>query len=182
MHIRSSFSRGTVVIADCTGETVGYLGDPLINADSGKIEAFSVFTAQGCLLLQVRDIVSWSMHVHIREPDVLGPPSDFVRLQHLAQDDRTVLHQPILVDTTKKKLGICRDVQFDTRHFKIEWIFPRRFFREATPIPAVEIIEVKSDAIYVRDPCRPMKNLLHQAQEEDMGSSNRLQEVSLEPS
>ena len=48
-------------------------------------------------------------------------------------------------------LGVCRDAQFDTKLFRLEWLFPRLFLRWGVAVPASAIVEVRTDAVMVRD-------------------------------
>jgi hypothetical protein len=48
-------------------------------------------------------------------------------------------------------LGRCRDVQFDTTTFHMEWLMPRRWLRWKPGIPTSSIVKVTRDAIVVRD-------------------------------
>ena len=81
---------------------------------------------------------------------MLAPAEEIVRLRPLLTDKRTILHQRIVTEGGQM-LGRCGDVQFDTKLFMLEWLFPRKFMRWARPIPASSIIIVRNDAIVVRD-------------------------------
>lgn len=159
MHVRASVISGTQVVSDATQYIVGTLGAPLIDSDTGKIVGFFVhsFEMGRELLLQSIDITSWGTRVHILSEDRLGPPEDFVRFEKLLTDGRTFLGQTIRVQGTGRSLGKLCDVQFSTRHFLVEWIFPRRFFFAQTPIAASEIVEVTPEAVWIKNPVRPIK-------------------------
>lgn len=168
MHIRQSFARGMQVVDDSTQQTVGILDEPLIDPDNGRIVGFfvlPVFIGESELFLQSSDIVSWGTRVHILSADRLGPPEDLVRLQARLRDPRPFLGQPIRVHGTGRTLGVLDDIQFSTRQFMTEWLFPRRWFFIRQPIPVSDIVEVTEAAVWVKDPVRkepaPVRELLN---------------------
>lgn len=160
MHLRSSQIRGLPVIDDGTQMVAGFLRSPFLDPDTGRILGFFVIPAllgTGELFLQSSDIASWGTRVHIRSEDRLSPPDELIRLRSAFEDQRPVIGQPIRTKETNRLLGICSDVQFNTRHFVTEWIFPRKFFLARQPLPMADIIEITPDAIWVRDPLRPTR-------------------------
>lgn len=163
MHVRFSMVRGAPVVEEQTQQPLGMLEGMLIHPDTGGVIGFFVYgigLLEGQrLLLSSGDILSWGTRVHIRSEDRLVPPEDVVRLQSLLQSPRAFFGQPIVTKKTKSTLGTCVDVQFDTRHFQIEWLFPKRWFLERTPIPASDIVEVTNAAIIVQEPVRPRREL-----------------------
>lgn len=133
---------------------------PQIEPDTGRILGFFVRSAllgTGDLFLQSTDIVSWGTKIHVRSDDRLSPPEELIRLQSAFSDTRTMLGQVIRAKDTKRIIGVCADVQFNTRHFMVEWLFPRRFFLTKQPLPVTDILEVTEDGIWVKDPVRPVK-------------------------
>jgi uncharacterized protein YrrD len=147
------------VVDDGTQEVVALLGDPVLDPDTGVIQGFFVTGTfpRGMLFLQVVDIVGWGMQVHIRSADRLAPPEEIIRLRRLFEERRTILGQPIRTRQSNNVLGTCGDVQFNTHHFTLEWLFPRRFFLYRQPVPANEIVEVTDEAVWVNDPLRPSR-------------------------
>jgi len=142
------------VSEDGTEEDLGKLSQLLINPDTGKIEGCFVavpgFLHSHHLFISVMDIVRFSTRLYVRHSEVLFPIEEHIRLLPLYLERRTLIKQPIRTETGKF-VGWCQDIQFDTRHFMVEWIFPRKFFRWGTPLPLSSIIEVRKDAIIVRD-------------------------------
>ncbi|MSR68035.1 hypothetical protein EXS65_04430 [Candidatus Peribacteria bacterium] len=155
MHLRWSQISGMPVIDDQTQEIVAFLRDPLIDADSGRVLGFYVLAGSGILLLSTADILSIGTKVHIGSREKLSPPEELVRLQSILDDPRSFLGQTIRNRETGRTLGKCVDLQFDTHHFSIEWLFPRKFLFFRKPIPASEILEVTVDAIWIKNPLRP---------------------------
>lgn len=159
MHVRSSQIRGIPVIDDGTQQIAGLLRYPLIDPDTGRILGFFVLSALGGgdVFLQAADIISWGTRVHIRSDDCLSPPDELIRLQSALDDPRRVIGQVIRTKDSKRRLGVCADVQFSTRHFIVEWMFPRRFFIARQPLPMSDVLEVTPEAIWVRDPLKPVR-------------------------
>lgn len=159
MHVRASMCRGMPVVDDGTQETVALLGDPVIDPDTGIIQGFFVVTmlSRGAFFLQTQDIVGWGIQVHLRSADRLAPPEDIVRLQRLFKDGRTILGQVIRTKDSGGTMGRCDDVQFNTHHFTLEWLFPRKFFMYRQPVSVTDIIEVTQEAVLVNGPLRPAK-------------------------
>lgn len=154
MHVRFSTVVGLPVVEDSAEEMVATVSGILINPDIGKVEGFFVtvrgFLQSQELFLSVQDILHWGSRVRIRDHHALAPLEDMVRLETLVAEGRTVLGQKIITENNAA-LGTCKDVQFDTVHFYLEWMFPKRFFRWARPIPVSSIVLVRSDAVIVRD-------------------------------
>lgn len=152
MHLLRSQALGTEVMDEVEHQIQGRVHDLLPDPDRGTIVGFLIRTTffPGLLVLQTQDILSWGTRVHIRETEVMGPPEDIVRLQPFLQDHRRMVGQRI---ETKSglSLGTCNDLQFNTDHFDIEWIFPRKFLRKGIPLPASDIVEVTPKAIIVKD-------------------------------
>ncbi len=158
MHIRFSTAIGTPVIADQEEQLVGRLSGVLIHPDLGKIEGFYIssgsFFGAEHLFIATMSIVSWGMAIHIKSSEYVSPPEDILRIRTLLEDPRRVLSQSIITQE-RRRLGRCGDVQFDTKTFMLEWLFPARWFWLQAPIPVSDIIEITSSAIIVREPLRP---------------------------
>lgn len=129
-----------------TGGAVGALEGILVDPDTGKVEAWEV----GGLLLLTMDILRFGLQVVVHSADVLVEGGDIVRLRPLLSDPRRVIGQRMLTKSGRR-LGCCRDLQFDSQSWMIEWFFPRRFFRWGIPVAMSQILEVRPEAIIVRD-------------------------------
>ncbi len=159
MHLRSSQVVGIQVVDDGTQQIVGFLEYPLIDPDTGRVLGFftlSTFSGHR-VFLQSSDIAAWGTRVHVRSEDCLSPPDELIRLRAALEDPRRVIGQLIRTKETHRTLGICGDVQFNTRHFITEWIFPRKFFIARQPLLMTDVIEVTQEAIWVKDPLRPLR-------------------------
>lgn len=155
MHLRFSTCLGTSVVEEGTGETLGVIAGILIDPDTGKVEGFYV-RVPGILhaedhFLATLDVLRWGTAVTVRSQDALSSAEDRIRLLPLLNDRRRVLGQRIRTEGVRR-LGRCRDVQFESKTWQIEWIFPRMFLRWGIPVAAPDIIEIRADAIVVRDP------------------------------
>lgn len=154
MHVRFSTTIGMPVTDDMTEEVVGTLSGILIHPDMAKVEGFFVnihqFLRSEQLFLAVGDILHFGNRVRVRSEDVLAPVEERLRLRALLDDGRTLLGQRIITESGRT-VGRCSDIQFETKTFQLEWLFPRRFFRWQRPIPRSNIVQVRLDAIVVRD-------------------------------
>lgn len=154
MQVRISTCIGALVTEESSEEVLGTLVDILIHPDTGKVEGFYVQVSGGfgggVFFCGSADVSRFGTRVYVRRADVLCDPHDIVRLQALLEDGRTVLGQRVRTESGQY-LGRCRDVQFDTDAMKVEWIFPKKFFRWRRGIAASDILEVRHDAIIVRD-------------------------------
>lgn len=168
MHVRLSDVRGSSIVDDQTLFVVATLGDPLIHPDTGRIEGFFVYgyspDASGQLFLLSQDILSWGSSLHVRSSAVLSPPGDLIRLQPLFSDTRQFLGHRIRVEGDRTLLGTCHDIQFDTRHLVVEWLFPRKYFWYRQPLPASDILEVTDEAIWIRHPLRLTKEKIESSE------------------
>ena len=155
MHVRLSSSLGLPIVEKNDDHVIGIISGILINPDSGKIEGFYAkvpgLMASGDLFFSALDTVKWGTRVSIQDREVLSPANDRIRLKEILEDPRTVLGQKVLYENGKK-LGVCKDVQFDTDKMVMTWIFPKKFFGWGMAIPAKEIKEIKKDKIIVCDP------------------------------
>ncbi|MBI2117449.1 hypothetical protein HYT95_00985 [Candidatus Peregrinibacteria bacterium] len=153
MHVRLSTCLGMALVVAETQERLGTLESLLIHPDTGAIEGirFSVGGMMGRVwyCIQTLDIVHWGLRIDVRSAEAAGPLEECVRFQDMLREGRTVLGQRILTEGGRN-LGWCRDVQFDTEHFQVEWLFPRKWFRWGMPLPLAAILEVRPDAIIVR--------------------------------
>lgn len=148
-----------------SGSVLGTIGGIVLHPDTGIVEAFTVRVPAGMfshrdLLLLPMDILHWGLRVVVRHGDVLAEPEDVVRLQPLLAGNRPVLGQRMVTESGRR-LGRCGDLQFSTKDFRLEWLFPRRFLRwPQVPVPASQILEVRRDAIVVRDAVVPQKEAM----------------------
>lgn len=154
MHVRFTTVIGMPLIEQSLEEEVGTIRNVLIQPDTGKIEGFFVrvpsFLSSQEAFVSVQDIQHWGRRVRIRNMDALSSLDDHVRLKELAEDGRTMISQRIVTESGRV-VGTCKDVQFDTNSFYVEWLFPKRFLRWLRPIPVTSIVLVRKDAIVVRD-------------------------------
>lgn len=150
--------RGLPVVDDETGDAVALIDHIVLHPDTGKVEGFLVKSpgmfSGSELFLSSMDILRWGNRVTVRDAEVLAPLEDLIRLQKVLEEARPILHQPMRTESGKE-LGRCRDVQFDTLHFVTEWLFPKKWGRWGTPVPITQVLEVRKNAILVRDAAAP---------------------------
>ena len=160
MQVRFTHCRGVRVIDEQEHVCVGTIDNIVIAPDTGVIEGFAVripgMWKTSTLFLSTQDILRWGIRVAIRCADVLVSPEEILRVEQLLRDGRTMLDQPI-VTRSGQRLGRCADVQFDTKEFRVLWLFPYKFFRWGTPIPVTHVVEVRREAIIVKDIAVPQQ-------------------------
>lgn len=155
MHLLASNLQGTAVIEESTQHIVATADRLLVDPDRGRIVALFLRSIDGqTLLLQTVDILSWGHRIHVASADRIGAPEEFLRLQDMLRDRRSLLGQEIRT-TTGEVIGRCTDVQFSSKTFELEYLFPKRFFLfRRPPIPMSEVQEVRDDIIIIRPPVR----------------------------
>lgn len=156
MHVRFSTCLGTPIVEEDTDEALGQVSGILVHPDTGKVEGFFVsqggwFNAGSELFLASSDIAHWGLHIRVRDADYLSPLEERIRLVSILEDGRQVVGQRMVTEAGKA-LGVCKDVQFETKTFLIEWFFPKRLWNWQPAVPFSAIVEVRPDAIVVRDP------------------------------
>lgn len=158
MRVRFSTCIGLSVAEEGTDEELGVIAGILVHPDTGKVEGFFVRERRllqgGALFLASPDISHWGLVVRVRDADALSPLEDRIRLASIVEDGRTVLGQRMVTEAGAA-LGTCADVQFETKTFMTEWFFPRAWWRWRPAVPFSAIVEVRNDAIIVRDPAVP---------------------------
>lgn len=152
MHLLRSQAIGTEIIDDALHEIHGRVIEIVLDPDRGKVLALLVRMPFDSVsyAVQVLDITTWGKRIHVRDPSVLGPSEEIIRLKPYLEERRKIHHQPI-VTKSGVRIGRCSDYQFSTEHFALEWIFPRTFFLKGTPLPASEILEVTEKAVIVKE-------------------------------
>jgi uncharacterized protein YrrD len=160
MHVRFSTALGMPVVDSDSDEDLGSISGILIHPDTGKVEGFFVgrgrwFRSQD-LFLASHDIAHWGLAARIRDADCLSPLEDRIRLASIVEDGRAVLGQAMVTEAGSV-IGECRDVQFETKTFMVEWFFPKKWWRWGPAVPFSAIVEIRPDAIVVRDPLVPQR-------------------------
>ncbi|TSC79384.1 MAG: hypothetical protein G01um101425_664 [Candidatus Peregrinibacteria bacterium Gr01-1014_25] len=151
MHVRFSRCLGMPVGEERERRALGALSGIVIHPDTGVVEGFFVRPVHGggAQFLPVADIVHWGARVTVRSEDALCSLSDIVRLQRLVESGRTIIGQRMVTDDGAL-LGRCRDVQFSTHLFQVQWLYPKRWLRWKTPVAITDVIEVRPEAVLVR--------------------------------
>ncbi len=169
MHVRWSAVQGMPIVDDETQDIVGFLTDPLIDPDTGRILGFFVAVAgewnESLHFLSVSDILAWGTKIHVRSAHKLSPVDELIRLRKHLDDSRTFLGQVMRIRGSGRTLGRCADIQFDTRQFAVEWLFPKRCFFFRQPVSSSEILEVTARAIWIQDALRPVKERIEEKKE-----------------
>ncbi len=153
------------ILEEGSDHVLGFVSGILVDPDTGKIEGF--FVGQEDFIASI-DILRWGARLYIQSAASLAPIDDRIRLQSLLADPRTVLGQKIQTEAGTK-LGVCKDVQFNTDSMHIEWIFPRKWFRERIALPVSDILEITPVAIIMKGPI--LKEAIEEEVTEGEGST-----------
>jgi sporulation protein YlmC with PRC-barrel domain len=132
--------------------------DILIDPDRGIVEGFFVeiglLLGTEVLFLSTNDVRRFGTTVEIAHREVLGPLTERIRLQEISDSCRPVLSQRIVTESGRF-IGRCRDVQFETKTFRLEWLFPRKWLRWGVALPIHDVVRIGREAIVVRDAVAP---------------------------
>lgn len=154
MHVRYGSALGLSVLEESTGEMIGAISGIVLHPDQLKVEGFFVHTdgfwGTEDLFLPATSILRWGTSVRITHAHHVAPISEMVRMQSILESGRSVLGQRI-VNEEGMYQGICRDVQFSTKDFSLEWLFPKKRWRWRRPLPISAIVEVRPDAVVIRE-------------------------------
>lgn len=166
MHVRLSSCLGISIVAEDTEEAIGTVTGILLDPDRATVEGFfvripGIFSQSSSLFLSSFDVAHFGRRILVCDHDRVAPAEDFLRVQPLLSDPRTILGQRIRTESGIA-LGRCRDVQFDTSTMRLMWVFPKRMFRWGRPVCVRDILEVRPEAIIVRDPPAVMKELVRE--------------------
>jgi sporulation protein YlmC with PRC-barrel domain len=158
MHVRLSMCIGMPVLDERSDEALASVTGIFAHPDLGTLEGLFVMTARGEEFLAVSDIAHWGRSVVVRDPDAIAPLDERVRLMALWDEARPIVNQRIVTEGGMF-LGRCKDVQFETDTFRMEWLFPRKMLRWQRPVPVTAVVEVTVDAVKVRDTYAPAQAL-----------------------
>lgn len=152
MRVRLSTVIGLPVV-DESEQILGTIADMCIHPDTLGIEGFFVriprFFSSELMFLSCSEVEHWGSRIRVRHAHALSPVEDLVRISRILEEGRPVIRQMIVSDADIY-LGRCHDIQFDTRSFRVEWLFPRRFLRWGIPIPIRAVVQVKPEAIVIQ--------------------------------
>lgn len=153
MHARFTTALG-MSVTDELEDDIGIVTGILVHPDLAKVEGFfisvSSFMHRKELFLPVSGILHFGTRIRVRHSDAVAPVEDVMRLAPLLEDNRTVIGQRIVTENGSY-IGRCCDIQFETKAFQLEWLFPKKLFRWRRPISRREILQIKNDII-IKDP------------------------------
>jgi hypothetical protein len=158
VHVRLTMCIGMPVVDERSDDVLAAVSGVFLHPDLGKVEGLFVRTARGEEFLAASDIAHWGRSVVVRDQDDIAPLDERVRLSALWDEGRPILGQPMATEAGRA-LGTCRDVQFETETFRMEWLFPRRWFRWQRPVPASAVVEVRPELVRVREMDVPVEPL-----------------------
>lgn len=115
---------GSKVLHFDSGELLASLNLPIINPDTGVVEAFWVkpFTvALKNAVIQVGDIVEFKKHVYVKSEKVIADPADIIRLSEILSEGRWFLNAPVR-NEAGRNYGRVKDLSFSTDTYVLKQI------------------------------------------------------------
>lgn len=149
---------GLKVLHFDTGEPVALLNAPIINPDTGVIEAFWVkplTISMADAVIQVSDITEFKKHVYVKSEQVIADPADIIRLSDILTEKRWFMNAPVRSEAGHG-YGRVADIAFDTSTYMLRQIYVQKFLLGLFPFDRrifawERILKVLPDAIVIDD-------------------------------
>ena len=144
---------GTPIALRKTPFKVGRLLELVVHPDDGSLVALITTKRRAIAPVDLgpfeRDMFT------VREPDVLIPPSELVRLKSLPKEKRRLLGKNV-VTKSGQRLGRTYDLAFDMETFSlVQFLVTRKWFLfltlEKRILSFKDIVEITEEAIIVKD-------------------------------
>ena len=122
--------KGLSILQHDNGELLGILQHPIIDTETGKIEAFWIKPATIPLahaILQTQDILEWKKNIYVKNDSVISDPVDVIKISEILS--RNIL---VIGNATKNELdndlGIVYDIDFNTEKLYLNNIYVQKSF------------------------------------------------------
>lgn len=115
--------KGMPVCLFQNGLKLGFLLDPIIDSETGQIQAFWVKMGyfKKPLILPVSEIVEWKSRVYIKNQKALSEPEEIIRVHRILSKGVFILGNQVR-SIAGNYLGKVRDLSIDLTFFKIDQI------------------------------------------------------------
>ncbi len=116
---------GSKVLHFDSGEPLAILNLPIINPDTGIIEAFWVKPFRfgtGNAIIQVGNIVEFKKNIYIKSENVIADPADIIRLSNMLAEERWFINASVR-NEDGKQYGKVIDLSFDTKTYMLRQIY-----------------------------------------------------------
>jgi len=149
---------GSKVLDFDTGEPLAILNFPIINPDSGAIEAFWVkplTLGMANAVVQVGNIVKFKKNIYIKSENVIADPADIIRLSEILSEKRRFINAPVR-NEAGDKYGKVVDISFNTDTYMLKQIYVEKLVFGLIPSGRrifgwSRIVEVLEDGIIIND-------------------------------
>lgn len=153
-----------VPVITATFQRVGQVYNVIFNTDTGKVIAFSIAPG-GHKVITPIDILAWDKEVTIADADDVSEAEDIHQLQQAHQKKYRIFKKKVLTKDGEY-LGRVIDFAIHNKFFILTKIVVAKnilnlFFYHKRLINAEEILEIRKDAIIVKNPLGlvPLKKL-----------------------
>jgi len=149
---------GAKVLEFDSGEVLAILNLPIINPDTGVVEAFWVKPLNLPLkdaVVQVGDIIEFKKNMYIKSESVIADPADVIRISEILSDGRDLFGMEVKGESGRS-YGKVMDLSFDAKSSMLKSILTQRrslaFFRSERRIfPYERIVKVLPSYVLVDD-------------------------------
>ena len=121
---------GAKVLEFDSGDLLALLDLPIVNPDTGVLEAFWVRPMNlpvSHAVIQVGDIVEFKKNIYIKSENVIADPADIIRLSEILSEGRVFLNARVM-NESGKYYGRLADISFDTDTYMLKRIEVRKTF------------------------------------------------------
>lgn len=121
---------GAKVLEFDSGDLLALLDLPIVNPDTGVLEAFWVRPMNlpvSHAVVQVADILEFKKNIYIRSENVMADPADVIRLNEILSEGRDFLNARVM-NESGKYYGKLVDLSFDTETYMLKQIDVRKTF------------------------------------------------------
>ncbi len=152
--------RGAKVVHQDTGETLALLNLPIIDPDTGVIEAFWVkplTLMENDAVLTTSNILSFKKNLYIASNNVLAEAADLVRIATILEDGRLILGARVESESGYF-YGRVYNLSFSTETYLLKQLHVQRAFLffgfNRRLFPYDRIVKVLADKIIINDDSR----------------------------
>ena len=128
MIVETNKILGAKVQQEDTGETLALLNLPIIDPDTGVVEAFWVKPAALAIddaILQTSNILSFKKNIYIKDVNVIAEPQDVLRIADILEDGR-LFTGSVVKNESGKRYGKVNSVSFSTDTYVLKNIYTSR--------------------------------------------------------
>lgn len=150
--------RGSKIMHVETGECLALLNYPILNPDTGVIQAFWVkpitLPLKDAILL-TSDILAFKKNLYIKSDKVLSDPAEIIRVASLLEDGRGFLNSSVQ-NEKGKKYGTVYNFTFSTETYVLRQFYTKKSILglisfDFRVFPQERILKVLPEAVIIED-------------------------------